>query len=186
MAAKFDNIVSQSLSSEPPVNPECTNERLSLLNRATKLAIETLPQKKRLSTRKRYVSDHTRTLITNRVKHFDTATPDERRLLNREINRSCRNEYRTYINNTIGDIAAAANVGNTREVSRLTKQISSNPKSGTIMPSKASDGTPFTTTDQLAKAWYEFMDNRFSCADRPGCAYAPGIDEHLQDEDTNH
>ena len=183
VAANFDSIVSQSLENEPPVNPDCTKERFCRLNRATKLAIETLPPKKRLSTRKRYVSDRTRTLITNRVKHFGTATPEERRLINREINRSCRNDYRTYINNTIGDIAAAANVGNAREVSRLTKQISSNPKSGTIMPSKASDGTPFTTTDQLAKAWYEFMNNKFSCADRPGCAYAPGIDEHLQDED---
>ena len=27
------------------------------------------------------------------------------------------------------------------------------------------------------------MSNKFSCVDRPGCAYAPGIDDHLPDED---
>ena len=63
IALKFDNVVSDFLASEKPSNPDCTSERLSRLNRATKKAIDTLPPKKRLSTCKREVSDKQRKTV---------------------------------------------------------------------------------------------------------------------------
>ena len=47
----------------------------------------------------------------------------------RAISISSREDYRTYIDNIINDIAAASTVGNTREVTLLTKRLTlDNPK----------------------------------------------------------
>ena len=182
VAKKFDDAVSNILTSEI-VNTGSVAARLHRLNRATKEAITLLPPKKRQSIRKRYVSDQTRELIAERVKTFQNLIPAERRICNREISRSCRDDYRTYIRNVVGDISAAASAGNMREVSRLTKSISSASKSTNIMPSKSCDGTPFTSMDQLLKAWQAFLERKFAYADRPAAVFAPGIHEVRPDED---
>ena len=41
------------------------------------------------------------------------------------------------------------------------------------MPSRCGQGVPFTDSEQLLVAWQEFLGKKFSCADRPGAAYAP-------------
>ena len=184
IARKFDADIRDRLSSEIDVTNPC--ERLKRLNAATKKAISALPNRKPQPRRKRYVSDQTRTLIESRAQQFQQLQPEkqERRKLNREISRSCRNDYRTYISGVVSDIATAADTGNMREVSRLTKSISSDKKSSSIMPSKASDGTAFTTTEQLLDSWKEFLGKKFACSDQPGAVYNPGIDQHLPGEDT--
>ena len=162
-----------------------TSEINCRLNVATKEAISGLPNRKPRPLRKRYVSDQTRALIEARAQRFQQLEPDkqERREINREINRSCRNDYRTYISGIVSDIANAADTGNTREVTRLTKSISSDKKPSCVMPSKASDGTAFTTAEHLQDSWKEFLGKKFECSDCPGAAYNPGIDDHLPDED---
>ena len=154
VAKKFDEDVRDKLSSTD-VDIENPCERLKRMNEATKEAISKLPNRKRQPFRKRYVSDQTRTLIDARAQRFQQLKLDkrERKELNRGISRSCRNDYRTYISGVVRDIAKAADTGNTREVSRLTKSISSDKKPSCIMPSKASDGTAFTTTEQLLDSW---------------------------------
>ena len=184
IARKFDADIRDRLSTEIDVANPC--ERLKRLNAATKEAISALPNRKTQPFRKRYVSDQTRALIESRAQRFQQLQPEkqERRKLNREISRSCRNDYRTYIRGVVSDIAKAADTGNMREVSRLTKSISSDKKPSSIMPSKASDGTAFTTTEQLLDSWKEFLGKKFACIDQPGAVYNPGIDEHLPGEDT--
>ena len=51
------------------------------------------------------------------------------------------------------------------------------------MPSKSSNGTPFTSVEQLLEAWEDFLGQKFACADRPGAAYTPDIEERLPAED---
>ena len=51
------------------------------------------------------------------------------------------------------------------------------------MPSKASDGTVFTTVEQLLSAWHEFLGKKFECADRAGAVYNPGIEVNEPGED---
>ena len=46
-------------------------------------------------------------------------------------------------------------------------------RAGNIMPSKDPNDARFTTSEQLADAWYKFMENKFSCVDNPGAAYTP-------------
>ena len=108
------------------------------------------------------------------AKLFPQLSREERKLCDREIYRSCRNDYRSYINSVIQDIRNADRVGNTREIARLTKQIArSHKRSDNIMPSRCGQGVPFTDSGQLLVAWQEFLGKKFSCADRPGAAYAP-------------
>jgi len=186
VARKFDSDIRDRLSSTD-IDDADPCERLRRLNVATKNAISGLPNRKPRPFRKRYVSDETRSLIEARSQRFQQNVPvpdkQERNALNREIGRSCRNDYRTYISGVVSDIGKAADTGNMREVSRLTKSISSEKKSSCIMPSKASDGSAFTTTGQLLDAWKEFLGNKFACSDLPGAVYNPGINDHLPGED---
>ena len=96
VATKFDDIVSNTLTTEQ-IEAECTIAKLDRLNRATKEAIKSLPPKKRQPIHKRFISAKTRELIAERENPFDSLPPAERRLRNREISRSCRYDYRTYI-----------------------------------------------------------------------------------------
>ena len=182
VAKKFDDVVSHCLNTKL-LDPECADERLSRLNHATQQAVKSLPAKKRQALRRQYVSAHTKELYENRAKEYNQLTPDELCLRKREINRLCRNDYRTYISDVVKDIAAAERVGNMREVSRLTKSICSTSKPSYIMPSKATDGTPFTSAEHLLDAWQTFLGKKFECADRPGAVFAPDIAEKWPNED---
>ena len=182
VAKKFDYTVKSHLSSVD-INNDNSSERLKRLNNATREAIRGLPNRKPQPLRKRCVSDRTRELIDSRARRFKELSTDERKQLNRAISRSCRSDYREYISGVVTDISTAADTGNTREVSRLTKSISSCKKSSNIMPSKASDGSAFTSAKQLLEAWTKFMEAKFACADLPGAVFNPGIDEKQPGED---
>ena len=98
----------------------------------------------------------------------------ERRRRGTDIGRSCRDDYRRYIDDQVGDIETANRVGNVREVARLTKALTGRGKHhGNIMPTKDVDGKPLTESKQLLDAWQEFLGRKFTCADLPGAAYAP-------------
>ena len=182
VAKQFDDVVSTVLTNTV-INLENPSERLSRLNNATKQASGTLPSKKSKPLRKQFVSEQTRELYQRRSNQYEQLTQAERRLLNRDIKKSCRTDYRTYINNIIGDIVEADKVGNAREISRLTKKISSRPSAANIMPSKNLDGSPITSQQELLDAWQKFLGKKFSCADRPGAVFAPGINDRQPDED---
>ena len=102
--------------------------------------------------------------------------PEERRRCGIDIGRACRDDYRRYIDDQVGDIETANRVGNVREVARLTNVLTDRGKHrGNIMPTKAADGKPLTESKQqlLLDAWQEFLGRKFTCADIPGAAYAP-------------
>ena len=84
-------------------------------------------------------------------------TPEERRRRGTDIRRACRDDYRRYIDDQVGDIETANRVGNVRKVARLAKVLTGRGKHrGNIMPTKAVDGNPLTESNQLLDAWQEF------------------------------
>ena len=173
IAKTFNDQVKNSLESTT-VHENSASDRLQRLRMATQHAAKSLPTLKPQPLKKRYVSDNTKALYAERERLFPQLSREERKLCDREIYRSCRNDYRSYINSVIQDIRNADRVGNTREIARLTKQIArSHKRSDNIMPSRCGQGVPFTDSEQLLVAWQEFLGKKFSCADRPGAAYAP-------------
>ena len=80
--------------------------------------------------------------------------------MNSVITRSCRDDYREYIDSIIQDMEAAERVGNAREVTRLTKILTKG-KPSNITPSKDLSGSPITTSEQLLASWNEFLAKNF-------------------------
>ena len=97
IAEEFNSIVATELENFNIAAPDNPADRLKRLNHATKKAIASLPSKRRPPTRKRNISDHTRELIAKREQHFSRSSCAERRQINREISRSCQNDYRSYM-----------------------------------------------------------------------------------------
>ena len=77
---------------------------------------------------------------------------------NKAIQNSCREDYRTYVDNILSEMEAADAVGNIRELSRLTKVLGGRTKQSLVMPSKDLNGKPITSIDQQLKAWNTFLD----------------------------
>ena len=173
VAKNFDEQVKAGIQSVT-VNVNSAADRLQRLRLATQHAAKSLPPLKPQPLKKRYVSAGTKELYANRARLFSQLSTEEKKSYDREIYRSCRNDYRNYISNVVQEIRNADRVGNTREIARLAKQISrSHKRSDNIMPSRSEHGSPFTDSNQLLAAWQEFLGKKFSCADRPGAAYAP-------------
>ena len=157
IAYDFNRVVEEKLNSNFADLGD-PSDRLKRLNVATKAAVDSLPPKKSRPLRKRFISEATRNLISIRLRTYQNMTDEERKRINREISRSCRNDYRTFIDQVVGDIANAADTGNSREVSRLIKTISSSCNPSAIMSSKDSKGTPITTIKQLLNEWKDLKN----------------------------
>ena len=151
-----------------------TAGRLRRICEPTTQAASGLSLVKRRPLRKRVVSANTKLLYEERARCYHLLSPEERRRRGIDIGRACRDDYRRYIDDQVGDIERANRVGNVREVARLTKVLTGSGKHrGNIMPTKAADGKPLTESKQLLDAWQEFLGRIFTCADIPSAAYAP-------------
>ena len=85
--------------------------------------------------------------------------------INKDITKSCREDYREYIDRMIGEMEEAERVGNQREVSRITKTLSNRKGFSSVMPSKDLNGEPITSTNQLLATWNEFLTKKFASPD---------------------
>ena len=173
VAAAYDAALRRGLATVT-VEDGDTAGRLRRLCEATAQAATGVPLVKRRPLRKRVVSANTKLLYEERARCYHLLSPEERRRRGIDIGRACRDDYRRYIDDQVGDIETANRVGNVREVARLTKVLTGRGKHcGNIMPTKAADGKPLTESKQLLDAWQEFLGRKFTCADIPGAAYAP-------------
>ena len=173
MAAAYDAALQRGLATVAVDDGDAAG-RLRRLCDATTQAASRLPLVKRRPLRKRVVSAHTKQLYEERARCYHLLTPEERQRRGTDIGRSCRDDYRRFIDNQLGDIETANRIGNVREVARLTKVLNGGGKHrGNIMPTKDVDGKPLTESKQLLDAWQEFIGRKFTCADLPGAAYAP-------------
>ena len=126
-------------------------------------AQSTLPAKKVPQRRKCETSDHTKSLLDERKKKWRNLNLDERTTLNKVIGRSARNDYRSYVNNLTIDMENANSVGNTSEVYRIAKQLSTKQNGNTFnQPSKDKNGNLITNTSQQLEAWADFLKQKFS------------------------
>ena len=173
VAAAYDAALRRGLATAT-VEDGDTAGRLRRLCEATAQAASGLPLEKRQPLRKRVVSANMKLLNEERARCYHLLSPEERQRRGIGIGRACRDDYRRYIDDQVGDIETANRVGNVREVARLTKVLTGRGKHrGNIMPTKAADGKPLTESKQLLDAWQEFLGRKFTCADIPGAAYAP-------------
>ena len=173
VAAAYDVALRRGLATVTVEDGDAAG-RLRRLCEATTQAASVLPVVKRRPPRKRVVSAHTKQLYEERARCYHLLAPEERRRRGTEIERACRDDYRRYIDDKVGDIETANRVGNVSEVARLTKVLTGRGKHrGNIMPTKDVDGKPLTESKQLLDAWQEFLGRKFTCADIPGAAYAP-------------
>ena len=173
VAAAYDAALRRGLATVT-VEDGDTAGRLRRLCEATAQAASGLPLVKRRPLRKRVVSANTKLLYEERARCYHLLSPEERRRRGIDIGRACRDDYRRYIDDQVGDIETANRVDNVREVARLTKVLTGRgTHRGNIMPTKAADGKPLTESKQLLDAGQEFLGRKFTCDDIPGAAYAP-------------
>ena len=123
---------------------------------------ETLQVKQKLPLRKRNVSARTKQLYESRRRHFTTLSENERKEMSNAISKSGREDYREYVNGVLNDIEAAERVGNMREISRLTRQLTNKSAVIGINTSKTRDGSQIVTESQLLKEWEQFLGAKFS------------------------
>ena len=76
--------------------------------------------------------------------------------INKDITKSCREDYREYIDRMIGEMEDAV---------RITKKLSYCKGFSSVMPSKDLNGEPITSTNQLLATWNEFLTKKFASPD---------------------
>ena len=158
---KYEEAVQSSLEEQGSFEANPSEAYANLCTAVKKAAQEVLPIRKPAQLRKRHVSVRTRELYATKEKNYNKMEQSERKNMNRTIFKSCRNDYRKYIDSIIQDMEAAERVGNTREITRLTKTLTKS-KSSNIMPSKDLSGNPITTSEQLLTSWNEFLSKKFA------------------------
>ena len=128
----------------------------------TEAANETLPTRiPTTSLPKRHVSDNTRALYDSRQKNYENMSKEELVTARRNIYKSGREDYRTYVDSILQEIEKADRTGNSRAVTKLTKLLSKQHNS-TVMPSKNHSGELITSTDELLSCWNEFLSKKFA------------------------
>ena len=146
----------------------------------TDAANSTLPTRKSTSSLpKQLVSNNTRALYANRQKNFKHMSKEELIAARRDIYRSCRDDYRSYVDSILCQIEKAERIGNSREVKRLTKLFTKQHNS-TVMPSKNHAGEPITSTEEKLKCWNEFLSKKFAS---PASDANRNIEQTVSNED---
>jgi len=102
------------------------------------------------------------------------------------ISNSSREDYRSYVDGIINDMAAAEAVGNSREVTRLVKRLRGKSAQPSPMPSKDLQGDPIVSSDQLLAEWNKFLSAKFAAPDIDRAAEREATvsqEDHLTDEE---
>ena len=142
--------------------------------------------KQKLPLRKRKVSARTKHLYESRRRHSTALGENERKEMSNTISKSGREDYREYVNGVLNDIEAAESVGNMREISRLTRQLTNKRTAICINPSKTRDGSSQIVTE--SQEWEQFIGAKFSRPESDsnrdlGCLVAE--DDLLNDTELN-
>ena len=87
-------------------------------------AQEAIPDVHRRSTRKWKTIEETSTMLTERANTWDNRNNDQRKAVTKNISRSARNDYRTYVNKVLDYIEVAEAAGNSSDICKLSRQLS--------------------------------------------------------------
>ena len=183
--ARYEEAVESTLRSQSTDQSNISAAYANLCNAVKKAAHDILPCRKPVALRKRFVSTRTRELYAARQQNYHRLSVAERKTMNSAITRSCREDYREYIDSIIQDMEAAERVGNVREVTRLTKILTKG-KPSNITPSKDLSGNTITSSEQLLASCNEFLAKKFA---QPACdanrnrEHIVSNDDSLSDEE---
>ena len=99
----------------------------------------------------------------------------ERRVASHEITKSIRDDYISYVDGILTAMKKAERTGNSREITKLKKQLSGNSTPSNTMPSKDPKGNQIVNQDQLLASWNTFLSEKFS---------SPAADKERQPKQT--
>ena len=162
LSTKFEEEVKNNLAHLQYNSEDLTDSLAHLQKSVSDAASKILPPVKRPAIHRRHVSIHTKELYEKRRKDFQTMEPKERKLPNKAIMKSSREDYRMYIDSILKDMEVAEVAGNTRELTRLIKILGGKTKSSMIGPSKDLNGKSIISTKQLLDAWNQFLSKKFA------------------------
>ena len=160
--ASFDQMVNENLTRQEINQFDPAAAYANLCRSINEAAESSLPVKRARPMRKRKVSSRTKELYDTRRANYEKMTKEEQNAARRAISKSTRDDYLAYIDSIITDMEAAERSGNSREVTKLRKLLSSNNSSSQTMPSKDMKGDPILSEKQLLDSWNEFLTEKFA------------------------
>ena len=130
-------------------------------------AQKAIPSKQRSLHQKKWeTSKTTLDLVEKRKAEWDKLGSEQVKQLSKEISRSARDDYRTYVRNIIEDIERENSAGNITNVFRLSRHLSSKQKSNlSVQPAIDAQGNVITSNEQQLECWAEFLDSKFAARD---------------------
>ena len=174
LQSAFDQAVSENLAQKEYDSCDPTQSYSALVGAISEAAAATLSEKRSKPLRKRQVSNETRELYRMRKNNFEKLSVEERKQTQHKIVKSIRNDYLAYVDSILVEMEKAESVGNSREITKLRKQLSGKPSKST-MPSKDKNGEPIASEAQLLDCWNDFLREKFA---------KPPSDEHQPVEHT--
>ena len=143
--------------------PASTTEQYVRINKVMTSAQEVLPNVPAQARQKWNSSESTKKLVEQRAAQWDKMAPAQRKAVNKEISRSAKNDYRLYVEGVLCDIEQANSAGNTTEVFKHAKQLSSRGEGNRfVQPILDNNGDPITTTEQQHQLWADFLEQKFA------------------------
>ena len=98
-----------------------------------------------------------------RAATWEAMSAEERKVMNKNIKRSARNDYRCYVDKVATEIEAADRVGDTTSVFKIAKVLSSKGNGNKFcQPSKDEGGKLITSTEQQLEAWAVYLEKKFA------------------------
>ena len=122
----------------------------------------TLPTRKKPKGKHWETSERTLKLVKERSEKWPMLNENERKNISKEISRSARNDQRDYVNSILDNIEKEDSVGNTSEVYRLARSLSSKKGNSLTQPSVDLEGKPITSSEQQQEAWANFLEKKFA------------------------
>ena len=172
---QFDDNVRTNLIKRDFNQSDPAESVANLRNSINEAASTVLPQKRKPPLRKRQVSEKTKRLYNERQNNFAKMSKPERRVASHEITKSIRDDYISYVDGILTAMKKAERTGNSREITKLRKQLSGNSTPSNTMPSKDPKGNQIVNQDQLLASWNTFLSEKFS---------SPAADKERQPEHT--
>ena len=143
--------------------PPDISEQFKRLTEIMTSAQEAIPDVPRRSTGKWKTSEKTSALLTERANTWDNRNNDQRKAVTKNISRSARNDYRTYVNKVLDDIEEAEAAGNSSDIFKLSRQLSTKRNGNNFVQPVIDDcGNTITTTEQQHELWADFLGKKFA------------------------
>ena len=175
--ARLNDCIKDNLAANEPTaiaEDSHVDTELKRMNTCIQQAIkECVPDKKRLSTVKREVSDDTRRLYEERARKFSAITArggkvskQLRKRWYRKIKSANLRDYNTWLEKMTVEMEEANSRGDTEAVFRIVKIISglmvaANGKS----PAKDKKGDLILDQARMAEVWQQFLEKKFSATE---------------------